>query len=188
MGIEHYNYVVRKQLKENSADWGKLLADVPWAPEMQRPLARDPAEEALQLLSKYNWQFRRPSRWSEAVGWESHIVVSDKAGDYCWFFDEEWLIPPGNMRPSPVWNNQLVDWQKWQRRPSGIVLPLMSAVGDRMFLIRRVYGISFAGMVFLLGGDYTMTELEEAWLEMPLIKVGQLRGRRGGTKRRRLYS
>ena len=160
--FEHYNWVMKHEMKSNTAEWGKLLADVPRAPGFGRPLAAEPGTEVVKLLSKYSWQFRRPSRWSDAARWESHTTVSQsKDGGIARFFDDEWLIPHGDMQASPLWGNLVVDWDKWGWRPSGLVLPLRSAVGDRMVVIRKVRGISLAGMLFLLGKDFTAAELEE---------------------------
>ena len=143
------------------------------------------------LFSKYTWQYRRPcpniSPLVEAWVKSSKTKLPDVLLDL--FLNEQYHIEDEELKPTAVWERQDVDWNAWYDAPSSMLIPAYSApgpssaLGEQQYICRCVSATNFPALCYLLGEQFTATEIEAAWLHMPLVRPGKsVRGTNVGRK------
>ena len=60
-----------------------------------------------------------------------------------------------------------LDWGEWERQPSSMVVPTKTT---GVYFVRSVLAITFAGLCLILRDFNSAEEIEQAWLEMPVVK------------------
>jgi len=186
-----------KEWLRNAPDhWKTMLANVPGRPSASgqaagsKILQPSPASEMKGLLSKFNWEFRRPSpiKWGMLDCWTKSqsnldpvLLLVFQSGD----FD----IAKDDLTHTTIWEREDVDWASWAgvgtSIGSSMLVPV--SVGDSAvaaYLCRSVTTVCFPAFCYLLGTQFTAAEIEEAWLKLPLVKPGKSnRGTAGGRKK-----
>ena len=179
----------RHRLQEliRNDDWGltgRLLEDTPhrpdpcppWATDRDGKLHSNKIDRMLGLISKYNWEYRRPYLYPEIVPlehWSSMRAKDLPHGALQVLHDRKFRVEWEQLRQTPVWDcDAVADMDP----PSSMMLPLWSksAVGgewvtDEWAMVRRVLAISFPRLCVELMGQYTAREIAEAWERSPIV-------------------
>ena len=111
-------------------------------------------------LSARNYGMRTRLNFSAVVGYTKH--GDDRPG-----------APGRQGRPEDH-----LYWRAYKEEPNTMCIPLLSAVGDNLsavgdneVLVRTVSCLNFPALCILGAAQYTATELETAWLLMPVVRT-----------------
>ena len=99
------------------------------------------------------------------------------------FTSDQYQINPDDLRHSSIMHQGNVDWARWYKQPSSLLVPYKSAsaVGELKYFVRCVTTTTFPALCYLLGQDFIATEIEDAWKKLPVVKYGKKnRGSHGG--------
>ena len=102
-------------------------------------------------------------------------------------------VDADDLEDTMIWENPDIDWKAWEKKPSSMLVPVVlkkprtSAVGAGSYYVRSVTGVTFPGLCYLLGDQFTATQIEAAWLDLPLIKPGKKNRGKKGRKRSRQW-
>ena len=197
----HYNFwsASLKEILRSGSTVGRLLESIPRRPTLLstgRPLAssnfsHNPCYDMLGLLLKYNLEFRRacPKKQikSDLDVWSKVAEATMESDWFSFFTSAQFQVPVEELRESTIWDKTDVDWTAWI---SSMIAPAWSgssaasAIGDKCFYVRKVLTISFPALCVMLQQFHTATEIEQAWLRMPLVKLRKAnRGSAGGRRR-----
>ena len=207
--LRNHNYWVsalKTRLRSESARsaTGCLLDSVSQRPCLRRTLSstgraftHNPCYDMLGLLTKYNWEFRHPC--PKKCIYSSNLDVWHKVAEekidsdlLAHFSASQFQVDVEELRESPIWDKEDVDWTAWG---SSMIVPAMdwtsastSAIGDKCFYVRKVLSINFPGLCCMLQKYHTADEIEEAWLHMPLVKRGKAnRGSSSGQRMKQIF-
>ena len=185
-------------------EWPEMLGNVP-----RRPLAPgqtagtsmlkpSPGSDMKGLFTKYTWQYRMPSPISYVMidEWTKSQGIPDR--ELLMFFQGgEFDIEKGDLKRTPIWKAEDVDWESWcSESPSfkligtdigsSMLVPVSfdrSAVDE--YYIPSVFAVCFPAFCYLLGKQFTAAEIEDAWLKLPIVKPGKKnRGAASHTRRK----
>ena len=169
-----------------------LFADIPRRPHRQdarRPSASVAADELVGLLAKYNLQYRRPApiKLTMLDNWTLSPANNIPVDVVKLFTSEPYHVDVNELRHTHVWQQGNVDWDRWNKQPSSLPVPVLpvdklpSAVGEIKYYVRCVTTTTFPALCFLLGKDFSARDIEAAWLQLPIVKSGKKnRGSHGG--------
>ena len=195
---------MKDTLTENPKQWEVMLANVPQRPLAGRPagnwqlLKPSPADEMRGMFSKYNGQYRMASPISQAMidVWNKSQAILDPE-DLKVFQGGDFDIDKTELKHTPIWGDECVDWSSWCRKSpssaaagpesgSSMLVPVFkdhSAVAEYYF--RSVTAVCFPAFCYLMGKLFTAAEIQEAWVLLPIVKLGKKkRGTHAGTNRR----
>ena len=171
--------------------WKKMLEDVPGRPSASDKAGKippsSPANDMAGMLSKFNWEYRRPSPTDNAFldSWSKSRqgITSDMLETF--LHSGDFNIERNELRHTYPWAKKDVDWTEWgvgngvdycAWTGSSMLVPISlndSAVGERTYYQRSVTTICFPAFCFLLGQKFTAAEIGDAWMQLPLVKGGK---------------
>ena len=167
----------------------RLLHDVPARPSASNslPLTTNAQFTFLGMLSKYNFEYRRPfpmqrnaptlDVWHRTVVGARQPLAQAAVND---MMAPCFLVPEIEGTFEGQDDTLYVDWIAPM---SSMMARLQSAVGDdnQYALFRDVLGINFPCFCYFLKDDFTARQIEEAWLQCPVIRRAKTsRGSTGG--------
>ena len=140
------------------------------------------------MLSKYNYEFRRPflerdaAHFPELDTWTMQNCTAAKVLDRFDFLrgdffrvkvtDDVFSLAEAARKHQVVVGTlpesaPQLDWEAWRRQPSSMVVPTRTS---GICFVRSVLAIGFAGLCLLLKDFNSVEEIEHAWLQMPIVK------------------
>ena len=137
------------------------------------------------LLTKYNWQVRRPfpQHWNvnQLDTWQKVATNRLDTDQMDAASDKRYRIATPELYGTSVWHHGDVDWKAMGKTCSSLLVPTRpvsaasSAVGDVSFHYVRedVLGICFNALCWLLRHHHTAVEIEAAWQTMPIVRPGR---------------
>ena len=201
--VRHYNAWcngMKEWLLKAPDHWQKMLANVPLRPSApgksagSKSLTASPASEMKGLLTKYNWEYRRPcpNQFAMLDHWTRAQESTLDPDMLRLFLAAGYHIPRRDLRHTMLWGRRDVDWTSWltagnsadgESLGSSMLVPV--AADHSAFFCRSVTTACFPSFCYLLGTEFTAAEIEEAWLKLPLVKAGKKnRGTNAGGRNR----
>ena len=182
---------VKDNLKNHDFDFGRLLENVPRRPgHPKAPWRYNASYEMLGMLTKYNLEYRRPYPVAENAPFEKWRYAFwddlEKEGVAARLQLPEFTASESALSSSAIWTRVDVDW-RWHNT---MMVSLKSAVGDLRpsgdVAVRQVLGISFPAFCWLLRNSHNASDIEKAWVYLPIVRRGKAaRGAKGRGNRKR---
>jgi hypothetical protein len=128
------------------------------------------------LLAKYNHQYRRPFPHHcivELDSWKRVPKDEMRGAQIEYFAGPQFQICSTSLTECGPWDESDVDLDE---SSSSMIVPVKSDVfveDQNWQCVRKVLGISFAALCWLLQHDFSAEQIEDAWTSMPIIKPGK---------------